>query len=62
MAIIRSAGASFQMRHWRPVLVLHIGPDGHPRARELASLLKDSGIELRTSTAAGTAPQNAETR
>jgi hypothetical protein len=37
--------------YWRPVLVLHVGPDAQPRAQELARLLKDSGIELRTSTA-----------
>jgi hypothetical protein len=42
--------------YWRPVLVLHVAPEAQPRARELAQLLKDSGIELRTNTASGPAP------
>jgi hypothetical protein len=38
--------------YWRPVLVLQVGPDAEPRAAELAQLLKDSGIELRSSLTA----------
>jgi hypothetical protein len=44
--------------YWRPVLVLHVAPEAQPRARELAQLLKDSGIELRTNTANGQAPES----
>jgi hypothetical protein len=44
-------GMAGQGLYWRPVLVLHVGPDGARRADELTRLLKDSGIELRSSAA-----------
>jgi hypothetical protein len=33
--------------YWRPVLIVHVGPDGRRRAEDLARLLKNSGLELR---------------
>jgi hypothetical protein len=38
--------------YWRPVLELHVGPDGSERASDLARLLKDSGLELRSDAVA----------
>jgi hypothetical protein len=37
--------------YWRPVLSLHVGPDGHRRAQDLARLLKNSGLELQPAAA-----------
>ena len=37
--------------YWRPVLTLHVAPDGQRRAQDLARLLKDSGLELQPATA-----------
>ncbi|MEX2316673.1 MAG: hypothetical protein WD669_05950 [Pirellulales bacterium] len=55
-------GMAGQGLYWRPVLVLHVGPDGGRRADELAQLLTDSGIELRTSAAAQPAGSQAPAR
>lgn len=46
---VRDWGMAGHGLYWRPVLVLHVGPGGERRADELAQLLKDSGIELRSS-------------
>jgi hypothetical protein len=43
--------------YWRPVLSLHVGPDGRRRAQDLARLLKNSGLELQP---AATANHNLE--
>ena len=37
--------------YWRPVLAVHVGPDGQRRAQDLARLLKNSGLELQSATA-----------
>jgi hypothetical protein len=37
---------------WKPVLALHVGPDGHRRAEDIARLLKDSGLETRLAATA----------
>ncbi|MEX0643396.1 MAG: hypothetical protein WD468_11875 [Pirellulales bacterium] len=42
--------------YWRPVLLLDVGPDGQARADDLARLLRNSGIEVRTDATA-TRPQ-----
>jgi Skp family chaperone for outer membrane proteins len=44
-------GIAGQGLSWRPVLELQVGPDGQRRADDIARLLKDSGIEVRTSVA-----------
>jgi hypothetical protein len=38
--------------YWRPVLVLNVAPDGQRRADDLARLLKNSGLELRSNDTA----------
>jgi hypothetical protein len=38
--------------YWRPVLSLHVAPDAHGRAQDLARLLKNSGLELQPAAAA----------
>jgi hypothetical protein len=43
--------------YWRPVLSLHVGPDGHRRAQDLARLLKNSGLELQPAAATNPKPQ-----
>ena len=43
--------------YWRPVIILNVGPDGQRRANDLARLLKNSGLELRTDETASNAPQ-----
>jgi hypothetical protein len=43
--------------YWRPVIVLTVGPDGQKRADDLARLLKNSGLELRTNETATNVPQ-----
>ena len=43
--------------YWRPVLSLHVGPDGHRRAQDLARLLKNSGLELQPAAATNPNPQ-----
>jgi hypothetical protein len=48
---VRDWGIAGQGLYWRPVMVLNVAPDGTQRADDLARLLKDSGIELRTNTA-----------
>ena len=50
--------------YWRPVVVLNVMPDGRRRASDLARLLKNSGLDLRTDeTASNVTPGAAhETR
>jgi hypothetical protein len=50
--------------YWRPVILLDVGPDGQRRADDLARLLKNSGLEIRTDDTARNLPQGAlhETR
>ena len=43
--------------YWRPVVVLSVGPDGQQRASDLARLLKNSGLELRSDETAKHLPQ-----
>jgi hypothetical protein len=43
--------------YWRPVIVLTVGPDGQRRAADLARLLRNSGLEIRTDETANNAPQ-----
>jgi hypothetical protein len=38
--------------YWRPVLVLEVAPDGQARAYDLARLLENSGIEVRSEATA----------
>jgi len=46
--------------YWRPVIVLNVAPDGQRRAEDLARLLKNSGLELRTDDTARNRPQGAQ--
>jgi hypothetical protein len=50
--------------HWRPVIILTVGPDGQKRADDLARLLRNSGLELRMNETAAKSPevQKNETR
>jgi hypothetical protein len=43
--------------YWRPVLTLHVSPDGQERAADLARLMKDSGLEIRPAATATYIPQ-----
>jgi hypothetical protein len=43
--------------YWRPVLTLHVSPDGRQRAEDLTRLLKDSGLEIRSAATATHMPQ-----
>jgi hypothetical protein len=43
--------------YWRPVILLDVGPDGQRRADDLARLLKNSGLEIRTDETAQKVPQ-----
>lgn len=43
--------------YWRPVVVLSVGPDGQQRASDLARLLKNSGLEIRSDETAKNLPQ-----
>ena len=43
--------------YWRPILALHVGPDGRRRAEDLARLLADSGLEVRPAVTATLNPQ-----
>lgn len=45
---IDSWGMAGNGLYWRPVILLDVGPDGQRRADDLARLLKNSGLELRT--------------
>jgi hypothetical protein len=38
--------------YWRPVLILTVTPDGAGRANDLSRLLKNSGLELKSESAA----------
>jgi hypothetical protein len=48
---VREWGIAGNGLYWRPVLVMHVGPEAEARVNELTALLKNSGIELRTTTA-----------
>ncbi|HEX5470563.1 MAG TPA: hypothetical protein VFW73_01695 [Lacipirellulaceae bacterium] len=50
--------------YWRPVVLLQVGSDGQQRADDLARLLKNSGLEIRTDQVANHSPQGSahETR
>jgi hypothetical protein len=48
---IKDWGMAGRGLYWRPVLEVNVGPDGQQRAADIARLLKNSGIELRTSSA-----------
>jgi hypothetical protein len=50
--------------YWRPVVMLNVAPDGQRRAEDLARLLKNSGLDLRTDETARNLPQGStnETR
>jgi hypothetical protein len=50
--------------YWRPVLELDVGPDGQARADDLARLLRNSGIELKSEATASRPRegQSSETR
>jgi hypothetical protein len=43
--------------YWRPVLTLHVDPEGRRRAADLARLLKNSGLELHTAATANRQPR-----
>jgi hypothetical protein len=43
---IESWGMAGDGLYWRPVLQLHVAPDGARRAQDLARLLKNSGLEI----------------
>lgn len=43
--------------YWRPVIDLSVGAEGQRRANDLARLLKNSGLELRTDETASNVPQ-----
>lgn len=43
--------------YWRPVLQLHVTPDGERRADDLSRLLKNSGFELQPTDIANQPPQ-----
>lgn len=55
---VRGWGIAGRGLYWRPVLVVHVGPDGTNRAQELTRLLRNSGIELRSNTATAPRGQN----
>jgi hypothetical protein len=54
---IKDWGMAGRGLYWRPVLEVNVGPDGEQRAAEIARLLKNSGIELRTASAVATQNQ-----
>lgn len=43
--------------YWKPVVMLHVAPDGQQRARDLARLLNNSGLEVRIDETARNSPQ-----
>jgi hypothetical protein len=49
-----TAGAGM---YWRPVIRLHVAPNGGRRADDLARLLRNSGLELQPATTANLNPQ-----
>jgi hypothetical protein len=55
---VRDWGVAGRGLYWRPVLVVHVGPDGAARADELTRLLRNSGIELRASSVAAQRERN----
>jgi hypothetical protein len=54
---VDSWGIAGEGLYWRPVLTLHVTPDGRQRADDLARLLKDSGLEVRPAATATYTPQ-----
>lgn len=49
---VDSWGIAGEGLYWRPVLTLHVAPNGRQRAEDLARLLKDSGLEIRPAASA----------
>jgi hypothetical protein len=43
--------------YWRPVLQMHVAPDGARRFQDLSRLLKNSGLELETPATAIISPR-----
>jgi hypothetical protein len=54
---IKDWGMAGRGLYWRPVLDINVGPDGERHAADIARLLKNSGIELRTPSAVATKSQ-----
>lgn len=54
---VDSWGIAGEGLFWRPVLTLHVAPNGRQRAEDLARLLKDSGLEIRPAATATHTPQ-----
>ncbi|HJQ80098.1 MAG TPA: hypothetical protein VJ828_09090 [Lacipirellulaceae bacterium] len=54
---VDSWGIAGEGLYWRPVLTLHVAPNGRERAEDLARLLKDSGLEIRPAATATHTPQ-----
>jgi hypothetical protein len=54
---IKDWGMAGRGLYWRPVLDINVGPDGERHAADIARLLKNSGIELRTPSAVATQNQ-----
>lgn len=55
---VRGWGIAGSGLYWRPVLVLNVGPDGRQRAYDLADLLKNSGIDIRSTATAQRSDQD----
>jgi hypothetical protein len=49
---IESWGVAGDGMYWRPVLRLHIAPEGRRRAQDLTRLLRNSGLEIQAATTA----------
>jgi hypothetical protein len=50
-------GTAGDRMYWRPVLQMHVAPDGARRFQDLSRLLKNSGLELETPATAITPPR-----
>jgi hypothetical protein len=58
---IKDWGMAGRGLYWRPVLDINVGPDGERHAADIARLLKNSGIELRTQSAVAAQNQGTTT-
>ncbi len=54
---VGSWGIAGEGLYWRPVLTMHVGPDGQRRAEDLVRLLEDSGLEIRHAATATHTPE-----
>jgi hypothetical protein len=54
---IESWGTAGDGMYWRPVLRLHIAPEGRRRAQDLTRLLRNSGLEIQAATTANLNPR-----